>query len=187
LSGAFDLSSIANPVPSISARALQLPDRKDITPLTVEQRDHVILTARSRATFTGKGTKEVTRVKLQAVYMRVVVGFSIGLRIGEVLALLWEDVDLEAGVMDVHDGGSDGTTKTRAGTRQVPMTRDLRKVLQARRDRMGGAGYVFGSPADQLKPWDASNVQDDLADLREASKVAGFAYHVCRHTFAVIV
>lgn len=186
LSGAFDLSSIANPVRSISARALQLPDPKDVTPLTVEQRDHVILTARSRAKFPGKGSKEVTRVKLQAVYELVVVGFSVGLRIGEVLALLWEDVDLEAGVLDVHDGGSDGSTKTRAGTRQVPMTPDLRKVLLARRERMGGTGYVFGSPADQLKPWDASNVQDDMADLREASKIAGFHYHVCRHTFAVM-
>lgn len=186
LSGAFDLSSVANPVRSISARALQLPDRRDVVPLTVGQRDQVIVTARSRATFTRKGTKEVTRVKLQAVYELVVVGFSVGLRIGEVLALRWEDVDFGAGVMDVHDGGSDGTTKTQAGTRQVPMTSDLRKVLQARRDRMGGVGYVFGSPADQMKPWDASNVQDDMADLREASGIEGFHYHVCRHTFAVM-
>lgn len=185
LSQAFDLSSLPNPVHSIPTKALSLPDPKDVTPLGDEQRDHLLTIAKSRATFPGKGAKASTKEKLQSVYESIVFGLSTGCRIGEVLALRWENVDLDNRIIRVIDGGSDGTTKTRAGVRRVPVSDDLYRLLSARRKRVGGTGYVFGQPSDPEAAWDSSNFQDEIADLREAAGIEGFHYHQLRHTFIV--
>jgi integrase len=188
ISAAFDLSSIANPVRSIPTKALELPDPEEVLPLSVEERDTVILTAKSRATFVGTtrtGVKASTKEKLRSVYEVTVFGFGTGVRIGEALALKWESVDLGNGLIRIVDGGSDGSTKTRAGVRTIPMTPDVRKLLEDRQRRLGGRGFVFGSPVSTLKAWDAHNLREDLRDLREAAGVQSFHFHSCRHTFAV--
>jgi integrase len=61
--------------------------------------------------------------------------FLTGVRPSEQLALLWRDVDLDAGVirirrMQERDGSITDTTKTAAGTRDVPMSPLLKTLLQ---------------------------------------------------------
>lgn len=197
MSAAFDLSSIANPVRSIRTAALSLPEAEEVTPLTVEQRDHLLLTARSRAAFPGTtatGVKASTREKLQSVYEILVFGFGTGVRIGEALALKWETCDFEAGTIRIVDGGADGTTKTRAGERTIPMSADVRRVLESRRERLGDAGYVFSrpDPFDRKtgtsvpgQKWEAHNLRDDIRDLAEAAGI-DFHFHMARHTLAVL-
>jgi integrase len=60
--------------------------------------------------------------------------FLTGVRPGELLALHWEDVDFDAGLIRIHrtqllDGVLSDLTKTAAGTRQVPMSSLLRSLL----------------------------------------------------------
>lgn len=60
--------------------------------------------------------------------------FLAGTRPSEQLGLLWEDVDFEANVIRIRriqerDGALTETTKTEAGTREVPMGRVLREML----------------------------------------------------------
>lgn len=60
--------------------------------------------------------------------------FLTGVRPSEQLALLWDDVDLAAGLIRIHrmqerDGSITDLTKTAAGTRDVPMTPLLKTML----------------------------------------------------------
>ncbi len=67
-----------------------------------------------------------------------------GLRRGELQALRWEDVDLEAGLVRVERSWDPKVgpiaPKSRAGRRRVPLVRPLRTELAAHRLRQGGGG-----------------------------------------------
>lgn len=60
--------------------------------------------------------------------------FLTGVRASEQLGLLWEDIDLEAGVIQIRrvqerDGSMTLATKTEAGVREIPICTTLRKML----------------------------------------------------------
>src|SRR5262245_53530209 len=55
-----------------------------------------------------------------------------GLRVSEALALRWQDVDFDAGLLNVRG------TKTAASRQPVPMTADLAAELRAHRTRRPG-------------------------------------------------
>ena len=87
--------------------------------------------------------------------------FLAGTRPSEQLALLWEDVDLEAELIRIrrtqeNDGTIVDLTKTEAGRREVPMCSTLREMLLEWRvacPRRGGELYrVFPGPG-RLAPW----------------------------------
>jgi len=75
-----------------------------------------------------------------------------GLRRGEILALDWESVDLDAGTIAISaarlavSGGSvTGATKTKTSTRTLPMPDDLARGLKAERKRQREAKLALGS------------------------------------------
>jgi len=87
--------------------------------------------------------------------------FLAGTRISEQLGLLWEDVDFERNLIRIQriqerDGSLTETTKTEAGTREVPMSATLREMLLAWRlvcPRLDGKLFrVFPGPG-RLQPW----------------------------------
>lgn len=111
-----------------------------------------------------------------------------GLRRGELWALRWEDVDLDAGVIhvrrawDVHEGEIE--PKSGAGIRKVPIASVLRGFLLEQKLRNGGR-------PEQRVLADASNQLRDSTTLtaraRKHWKAAGLqpiGLHECRHTFA---
>lgn len=68
------------------------------------------------------------------------IGAYTGMRLGEVLSLRWERIDLERGILRVEE------TKT-GEPLELPLTRQLAAVLERRRAEAGGAdeGWVFPS------------------------------------------
>ena len=87
--------------------------------------------------------------------------FLTGTRPSEQLALLWEDVDLDANVIRIHrmqerDGAICDLTKTAAGTREIPICKFLRSMLLEWRlscPRLDGELHrVFPGPG-QMQPW----------------------------------
>jgi integrase len=95
-----------------------------------------------------------------------------GLRLGELRALIWDDVDLDVGLIHVRRSmdarGGLVPPKSAAGLRTVPIPRVLRGFLLEQRfqDR---AGYVFGCGDEPFR----------LGRVRRSPGL-----HSCRHAYA---
>lgn len=113
----------------------------------------------------------------------------LGLRHGEALALRWDDVDLDAGVVRVPG------TKTRASRASVPIPGPaivvLREHRAAQRERRmaaaywGDAGLVFASTAGTLLS--QSNVSREFNRVCEVAGVPHRRIHDLRHTTASLL
>ena len=113
--------------------------------------------------------------------------FFGGLRLGELLALLVEDIDLAAGVIhvrrnwDQYEGPQ--TTKSRSGIRAVPIVASLRPHLETmvlRRRR----GLAFGRELDV--PFSPSTLQDRADRAWAQAGLLRVTPHECRHGFAAL-
>ena len=117
--------------------------------------------------------------------------FYAGLRLGELRALKWSDVDLEAAVIRVERAldqkGETIPPKSRAGRRIVPVPAVLRRLLAAHRLLSVGEGYVFGSGL--LQPFTPTAVHR-RSRLRwskvEPKPLEPIGLHEARHTFATM-
>jgi integrase len=124
--------------------------------------------------------------ELRAIWSTAFYG---GLRKGELRALLWERVDLAAGLIHVEaswdrcEGRVD--PKSRKGRRRVPIPAGLRDALTEHRMTTWAEGYVFGRSPDQVF---AGTTLIDRAD--QAWKDAGLnriTLHEARHTYASLM
>lgn len=126
--------------------------------------------------------------------------FYAGLRRGELMALRWEDIDLDAGLIrverswDMRDGLIE--PKSRTGNRSVPIASVLREHLAAHALRSGRrSGLVFGRT--DIRPfepttlrgrastaWKRMNAERNKAELEP---IAPIGLHECRHTFASLM
>lgn len=109
----------------------------------------------------------------------VALALHAGLRRGEVLALMWQDVDLARGVLHVHQQlvapGCIAPPKSAAGVRDVPISPALAPLLRAER-QLRGRVVPLCAPA-LARRW------------HEAQREAGFPdplyrLHDLRHTYA---
>lgn len=116
-----------------------------------------------------------------------------GLRIGEVLALKWRDVDLASGVIRVRDGK---TENSRRVVDILPPLRDELAELKARRSG-GRDELVFGTATGRMDS--PSNVRDRtfsvalkmaneaLDEADEELIPAGLKPHGCRHSMISVL
>ena len=111
-----------------------------------------------------------------------------GLRRGELQALRWADVDLDAGLIRVERSWDPKAgpiePKSRAGTRRVPLVKPLRIELAAHRLRQGGGGeegLVLGRGERPFAPGAATRRARE-AWSKEGLEAIGL--HECRHTYA---
>jgi len=112
----------------------------------------------------------------------ITLGLRTGLRIGELLALRWEDVDLRAAHLNVRQAVARGRIGTPKGgrSREVPLSPQALDALKAHRHLR--SKLVFCDPKGELLArgeckwplWSASR----RAGLRQVG------WHVLRHTFA---
>lgn len=116
--------------------------------------------------------------------------FYSGLRVGELRALRWSDVDLAGGEIHVEGSWCTRTNvvvspKSAAGRRTVPIGALLRDYLAEHRAANTGDGYVFASRTG--RPVEARRVQGraDRAWLQlETGPLARLTFHEARHTCA---
>ncbi|HYF25919.1 MAG TPA: site-specific integrase, partial [Baekduia sp.] len=114
-----------------------------------------------------------------------------GLRRGEVLALRWQDVDLDAGVLHVLRSWDDehkafGAPKSASSVRKVPIVRELRRLLVAHRLASGGGELVFPSPREPGRPISPDTVRQLTAKAWRAAGLDGLTLHEARHTYASV-
>ena len=110
-----------------------------------------------------------------------------GLRLGELQALTWADVDLAGGTINVvrsHDPKVGPIEpKSRAGRRRVPMAGVLRDLLIEHRMRTGReSGLVFSSTGE--KPHAPSAINERAQRAWRQAGLQPIGLHECRHTCA---
>jgi integrase len=108
-----------------------------------------------------------------------------GLRRGELMALRWEDVDLEAGVIRVRRGWDtiegEIAPKSAKGNRTVPVAAILRDCLANHWLRGGEGALVFG---DGGKPFRVDALAKRAKAAWSAASLEPITLHECRHTAA---
>lgn len=134
-----------------------------------------------------------------------VVVLRLGLRKGEALALRWGDIDLDAGTLTVRGTlkrGRDGgglyvdTTKTSAGTRELPLVAGTAEALREHRRRQAAerlalgplwidSAHVFTTATGT--PVDPRNVNRWWSALCERAGVGHRRFHAARHTAATLL
>ena len=85
-------------------------------------------------------------------YMAIVLSYHTGMRLGECLALKWEDVDLEAHSLFVRhtvigekdDPKFQEIPKTRSSIREIPFGKKLYKILKGERARQAARRLEYG-------------------------------------------
>lgn len=111
----------------------------------------------------------------------VLLVLNTGLRRGEALGLTWRTIDFARGMVHVQ-----AATSKSGQSRDVPMTAEARKVLEALRDQQAPDGKP--DPAAHLFTLGGERMlsvgQKTWADLCAAAGIADFRFHDLRHDYA---
>ena len=117
------------------------------------------------------------------------LGLYAGLRLGEIRALRWSDVDLDAGELQVRRAWCNRTKqltepKTPAAARTVPVAGELRRLLLEHRLLTGriGDGLVIAARGGGVESADA--LQDRATACWLAAGLEPITMHVARHSYA---
>ena len=121
----------------------------------------------------------------------VLLCLNSGLRLGEVCALRWSDIDWTAQTLTVQrtvqrvtqNGHSElllQTPKTEAARRTIPLTADLLALLARSVKVRAEQSYIFGGQ----RPLEPRTMQYRFASLLKRCGIPVRNFHVLRHTFA---
>ncbi len=126
----------------------------------------------------------------------VYICLSAGIRIGEVCALTWEDIDTDNGIIHVRktiqriylieDGDRKtelilDTPKTKNSIREIPMSRDLLRMLKPLKRIVNNSFFVLTNDA---KPTEPRTYRSYYKNLMKELNMPDLKFHGLRHSFA---
>lgn len=161
---------------------LKLPksnkDKKQIEVLTVEEQK-----------------KYVKALENERYKLLFYLTLFTGLRLGEVIALKWENIDLDNAIITVKESikrskvyNKDGTyekinvtkkPKTETSIREVPIPKGVIDMLN---DIDNKEGYVFTTSTGT--PLSADNIRKYQKRICDNAKIKPISFHALRHTYA---
>jgi integrase len=121
---------------------------------------------------------------------------STGMRIGEVCALTWEDIDTENGIININktiqriytiESGVRktelilDTPKTKNSIREVPMNRDLLRMLKPIKKVMNPNFFVL---TNEAKPTEPRTYRSYYKKFMQELEMPDLKFHGLRHSFA---
>ena len=111
-----------------------------------------------------------------------------GLRMGELIALRWGDVDFDTESLHIYNSYSLGTlTAPKSGlTRTVPMAEQVQKLLKAHRKLVPNdrADLVF--PGERAEYLDGAALRRRYKKALERARLRRLRFHDLRHTFGSV-
>lgn len=128
-----------------------------------------------------------------ALNVGILLALNTGLRLGEICALRWTDLDfanrtlkINRTVQRVNMGGKTALTvgepKTERSKRTVTVPTDMMKLLTALYARSARRGYIFGPHPD--RPLEPRTCQRHFKAVLKSCGLKERNFHVTRHTFA---
>ncbi|MEA5081431.1 MAG: site-specific integrase [Dysgonamonadaceae bacterium] len=127
----------------------------------------------------------------------VYICLSTGIRIGEVCALTWEDIDTNNGIIHIRrtiqriymvDGNGKrhtelllDTPKTKNSIREIPMSRGLIKMLKPFKKVVNSSFFVL---TNEAKPTEPRTYRNYYKKLLQDLKIPELKFHGLRHSFA---
>jgi integrase len=126
----------------------------------------------------------------------VYICLSSGIRIGEICALTWEDIDTDNGVINVrrtiqriYTIEDDirktelllDTPKTKNSIREIPMSKELLKMLKPMKKIVNNSFFVLTNDA---KPTEPRTYRTYYKNLLEKLEIPALKFHGLRHSFA---
>ena len=124
----------------------------------------------------------------------VLISMYTGLRIGELLALKWTDIDFKNKIMSVNTTSCDiscgkkmyhieDTPKSESSLREIPLTNETLSLLKGLKEyQKNNSKYVVSrSTGKQIK---TRAYQDSFSRLLKRLNVRHYGFHSLRHTFA---
>ncbi len=111
-----------------------------------------------------------------------------GLRMGDLIALLWVDVDFDTEALRVYGSYSLGTlTAPQSGlTRTVPMAEQIDKMLEDHRERVLHARADLVFPGERGEFLDGSALRRRYKKALKKAELRPLRFHDPRHTFGSI-
>src|SRR5690554_2420233 len=126
----------------------------------------------------------------------VYICLSAGIRIGEVCALTWEDIDTDNGVISVNrtiqriyvieDGSRRtelilDTPKTKNSIREIPISKDLLRILKPFKKIVNPSFFVL---TNDSKPTEPRTYRSYYKNLMKELNMPDLKFHGLRHSFA---
>ncbi len=126
----------------------------------------------------------------------IYICLSSGMRIGEICALVWDDVDTDSGIIRIRrtiqriymiDKGDRktelllDTPKTKNSLREIPMSKDLLKMLKPVKKIVNGQFFVL---TNDSKPTEPRTYRSYYKNLMGSLNVPLLKFHGLRHSFA---
>jgi len=126
----------------------------------------------------------------------VYICLSAGMRIGEVCALTWEDIDTDNGVISVNrtiqriyvieEGNRRtelilDTPKTKNSIREIPISKDLLRILKPFKKIVNPSFFVLTNDA---KPTEPRTYRSYIKNLMKELNMPELKFHGLRHSFA---
>jgi len=173
--------------PEEGARPIETFEPKELREIATAARSglHRKRSGYAHSVFSEETEQERRQTNRQDAALFIVAACT-GLRMGELLALRWADVDFEAGIVTASRAMSDGeekSTKSRR-LRPIPLADQAASELSALRDRpsfKSRTDFVFCRPDGG--PLDRSVVRKRFIRAQTAAKVRVRRFHDLRHTF----
>lgn len=154
---------------------------KEIEVLTVANHKKILNFIKNNFTFRNLG---------------IYISLTTGLRIGEICALKWEDIDTNNGTIGVNrtieriyiaEGNHKhtklviNTPKTKNSCREIPMSRELLTMVKPLKKVMNQNFYVL---TNEEKPTEPRTYRNYYNRLLEKLGIPKLKYHGLRHSFA---
>ena len=155
--------------------------KQELEVLSIENHRKVMQYVRENFTFRNLG---------------IYICLSCGLRIGEVCALTWSDIDTDEGVIRIrktiervyvmdederHTELMIGAPKTQNSIRDIPISRELMKMLKPVRKVVNADYFVLSNDAKPIEPRTYRNYYKSL--MAEIG-IPAMKFHGLRHSFA---
>ena len=160
---------------------IQFPTERDKHSIDILNRSH------------QKQIMEYIRLHFTFKNLGIYICLSAGMRIGEICALTWDDLDVENGIIHVrktiqriyvieeHRKYTEVIPKTKNSIREIPMTKNLLKMIRPIKKIVNGNFYVL---TNEPKPTEPRTYRNYYKQFMQSLGLPLMKFHGLRHSFA---